>query len=163
MSNEGSVAPKERVNIVYRAAGDGAQDVELPLKIVAIGDYTGKTDTRPLEERSPISIAKDNFDEVLAQQDLGLELSVPNRLSGDEGDLSLSLRFEKLNDFSPEGLLQRIPELCKLMELREALSCLKSPLGNKPSFRRRLQQLMDDDSALMSLLDELGIEHAPTT
>ena len=34
MAKEASVAPKERINIVYRpATGDVKEDVELPLKI----------------------------------------------------------------------------------------------------------------------------------
>ena len=42
---EGSVAPKERVNITYKPATGGAQeDVELPLKILMLGDFTGRAD-----------------------------------------------------------------------------------------------------------------------
>ena len=67
MSKEGSVAPKERVNITYKPATDGAQeDVELPLKILMHGDFTGRQDDRPLEDRKPINIDKDNFDKVMA-------------------------------------------------------------------------------------------------
>ena len=41
--SDGSVAPKERVNIVYKSTtGDQSEDVELPLKMLMIGDYTGK-------------------------------------------------------------------------------------------------------------------------
>ena len=47
MANEGSVAPKERVNIVYKpATGDAKEEVELPLKMLMIGDYTGRPDPR---------------------------------------------------------------------------------------------------------------------
>ena len=43
MSKEGSVAPKERVNIVYRPAiGDGREEVELPLRLMVMGDFTGR-------------------------------------------------------------------------------------------------------------------------
>ena len=42
MGKEGSVAPQERVNITYKPATGGASDeVELPLKMRFIGDYTG--------------------------------------------------------------------------------------------------------------------------
>ena len=38
MAKEGSVAPKERVNIVYRpATGDAKVEVELPLKLLILG------------------------------------------------------------------------------------------------------------------------------
>jgi len=60
MAKEATVAPKERVNIVYRpATGDAQEEVELPLKLLVIGDFTGKTDERMLEDREPINIEKD--------------------------------------------------------------------------------------------------------
>lgn len=41
MAKEGSVAPKERINVTFKPATGGAQeDIELPLKLLAIGDYT---------------------------------------------------------------------------------------------------------------------------
>ena len=41
MAKEGSVAPKERVNIMYKpATGDAKEEVELPLKLLMLGDYT---------------------------------------------------------------------------------------------------------------------------
>ena len=46
MAKEGSVAPKERVNIVYRpATGDAKEEVELPLKVLVMGDFSLKDDT----------------------------------------------------------------------------------------------------------------------
>ena len=77
MSKEGSVAPKERVNITYKPAiGNAKEEVELPLKMLMLGDYTQRSDPRPLEDRKPINIDKDNFQEVLAEQKLTLDLSV---------------------------------------------------------------------------------------
>jgi len=158
MAKEGSVAPKERVNIVYKPAIDGAEEVELPLKILAIGDYTGRPDDRPLEERKPINIDKDNFEEVMEKHNLGASISVSDKLSGDEGaELSVNLQFKSMKDFTPEGVLAQVPELQKLMELRNALTALKSPLGNKPEFRKKLQSLLDDDNARTKLMEELGL------
>jgi type VI secretion system protein ImpB len=65
MSKEGSVAPKERVNIVYKpATGDAQQDVELPFKMLVMGNLTGRKDDRPIEDRTPINVDKDNFSQV---------------------------------------------------------------------------------------------------
>ncbi len=69
MAKEGSVAPKERVNIVYKpATGDAQEEVELPLKMLMMGDYTNRPDPRPLEDRKPINVDKDNFSKVMAEQ-----------------------------------------------------------------------------------------------
>lgn len=159
MAKEGSVAPKERVNIVYRPATGGAQEeVELPLKLMLIGDYTLAEDDRSLEERKAINIDKDNFNQVMREHKLALDVNVPNRLSGEEGEeMSASLKFETLKDFSPEAVVRQVPELARLLELREALTALKGPLGNVPAFRKTIQAVLADETSRGQLLEELGV------
>jgi type VI secretion system protein ImpB len=157
---EGSVAPKERVNIVYKpATGDAKEEVELPLRLLVVGDFTLKQDDRTIEDRQPISVDKDNFGDVLKGQGLGLEFSIPNQLSDKEDEeLNVKLKFESLRDFEPDQIVTAVPELAKLMELREALKALKGPLGNIPDFRKKLQELVSDEGTRARLLKELGIE-----
>jgi type VI secretion system protein ImpB len=159
MGKEASVAPKERVNITYKpATGDAQEEVELPLRILMAGDYTGKRDDTPLEERKPISVDKDNFSEVMAEQNLSLDVNVPDKLSGNEGDeMSVRLKFKNLKDFTPEGVAEQVPELRQLMQLRNALTALKGPLGNIPKFRKKIQELLGDDAARERLMKELGM------
>lgn len=160
MTKEGSIAPKERVNIVYRpATGDAKEEVELPLKMVILGDFTQKTDDRMVEDRDPISIDKDNFNDVLKGQGLDLTLNVPNKLSGQDDDqMAVNLKFNSMKDFEPDAIVRKIPELAKLMELREALKALKGPLANVPDFRKKVQEIVKDEGARAKLLKELGIE-----
>jgi type VI secretion system protein ImpB len=159
MAKEGSVAPQERINITYKpATGDAQEQVELPLKMLFIGDYSGKEDTRPLEERAPINVDKDNFQQVLREQKLSLSFGAKDKLSGEDGaELPVKLEFKSLSDFGPDSIVQQVPELKKLMELREALTALKGPLGNIPGFRRKIQALLDDADARAKLLGELGL------
>ena len=78
MAQEGSVAPKERVNIVYRpATGNAQEEVELPLKLMVLGDFTLRQDDRAVEDRAPVSVDKDNFNDVMKAQGLSLTLNVP--------------------------------------------------------------------------------------
>jgi len=159
VSKEGSVAPKERVNIVYKpATGNAQSEVELPLKLLMIGDYTGQKDDRLLEERKPINVDKDNFNEVMSSHGLKLELTVPDRLSGEPGEMAVSLQFKTLSDFGPEGIVNQVKELRALLELRSALTALKSPIGNVPAFRRKVQGLLADPQARKKLMAELGLE-----
>jgi type VI secretion system protein ImpB len=160
MAKEGSVAPKERVNIVYRpATGDAKEEVELPLKLLIMGDFTLRPDDRMVEEREPINIDKDNFDEVLKGQNLNLDVTIPNKLSEDpDAEMSVSLKFESIKDFAPEAIAKKTPELNKLLELREALTSLKGPMSNRPEFRKKIQELIKDEAARQQLLKELKIE-----
>lgn len=158
MAKEGSVAPKERVNITYQSATSGDAQVELPFKILMLGDYTGRPDDTPLEDRKPISVDKDNFNDVMRDQRLSVDANVPNTLSGEAGaEMSVHLAFRSLADFTPDGIVEQVPELRKLLELRAALSALKGPLGNIPAFRKRLQAILADPSARDRLLAELGL------
>jgi type VI secretion system protein ImpB len=63
-----------------------------------------------------------------------------------------------MKDFDPDAIIQKVPELKKMLELREALKALKGPLGNVPDFRKKIQDLVKDDGAKARLLKELGIE-----
>ena len=157
MSNEGSVAPRERVNITYRPATGGAQEeVELPFKMLMVGDFQGGSDERRLEERKPIHVDKDNFARVLEEQDLRVELAIKNRLAeGEAEEMQLCLRFSSLKDFTPEGIAEQVPELRALLDLRNALTALKGPLGNLPAFRRKIQELLSDDHRRGQLAQEL--------
>jgi type VI secretion system protein ImpB len=159
MAKEGSVAPQERINITYKSSsGDAQEDVELPLKMLFIGDYTGRPDPRPLEERKPVNIDKDNFQQVLAEHDLKLSVQVADKLSDEkDAQLNVDLAFKNLSDFAPEAVAQQVPELRRLLELRSALTALKGPLGNVPAFKKKIQALLKDDDARAKLMGELGV------
>jgi len=159
MPKEASVAPKERINIVYRpATGDVKEDVELPLKLLVMGDFTGRPDDRPLEKRDPINIDKDNFNEVLKAHNISLNLTMPNRLSGKpDEETTVKLEMKSIKDFDPESIVNQVPELKKLLELREAMRALRGPLANVPEFRKKVQELVKDETARKQLLKEMGI------
>ena len=160
MAKEGSVAPKERVNIVYRpATGDAKEEVELPLKLLVVGDFTMREDDRMLEDREPINIDKDNFNEVMKGQGLKLDVNVPDKLSDDpDSEIAVSLKFDSIKDFDPEAVARSTPELNKLLELREALQALKGPMSNRPDFRKKIQEIIKDDAAKEKLLKELNLD-----
>lgn len=156
---EESVAPKERVNITYRpATGDAKEEVELPLKLLVVGDFTLAKDDRSVEERDPINIDKDNFNDVLKAQNLSLDLKVANTLVGkDDEELAVGLKFNSLKDFDPDSIVQQVPELKKMMELRDAIKAMKGPLGNVPEFRKKIQSIIDDPALRDKILKEMGI------
>jgi len=160
MAKEGSVAPKERINIVYKPATGGAQEeIELPLKIMMIGDYLGRKDDRAIEDREPISINKDNFNDVMRGLDLKLDFTVQDTLTGQaDSEIPVHLRISDMKDFLPDSIARQIPDINKLLELRDALVALKGPLGNVPTFRRKLESIITDEATRKKILDEIKVD-----
>ena len=152
-------SPKERINIKYVPATEGqTAEVELPLNLLVVGDMKGRADDSSIEERSMVSINKNNFSSVMGEMDIKLNINVPNKLSGKDNDeLNVDLSFGSLNDFSPDSIVNKVPELKKLLELREALTAVKGPLGNVPAFRARLTELLENDESREKLLEELNL------
>lgn len=164
MAKEGSVAPKERINVTFKpGTGNAQEEIELPLKLMVLGDFTQRPDERQLEDRKPISIDKNSFDEVMAKQELCLTLAVPNRLQDEatDEDLAVQLKVNSMKDFSPAAVVEQVPELQKLMELRDALVALKGPLGNTPAFRKAIESVLADDDSRERVLSELGLAATP--
>ena len=159
MTDETSVAPKERVNIRFTpATGNQTEEIELPFKQVVIGKFNTQSDETPLEGREAVNVDNDSFNDVMSAHNLSLDFAVADVLSGEEdAAMAVSLTFSTLKDFGPEQVVDRVPELRRLMELRRALLALKGPLGNVPAFRKSVQGILDDEDLRRRLLDELGI------
>ena len=156
--SSGSVAPKERINIKYvPATGDEQAEVELPHKMMVLGDF-GLDDSRSLEDRQVMRIDKHTFNIVLNDADVSLAMSVPSALDATpDAELAVKLQFKSIQDFGPDRIARQVPELNKLLQLREALVALKGPLGNVPTFRKQLQQLLNDAHARKQLAQELDL------
>lgn len=154
-----SVAPKERINIKYVPATGGQQaEIELPLTMMVVGNMKGVAEDTPIEDRQAISLDKNNFNAVMKEARLELSFTVPNSLAEDGDDeLPINLNIDSLADFSPDRVAEQVPELRKLLELREALVALKGPLGNIPAFRNRLQSLLTNSEDREQLLKELDL------
>jgi type VI secretion system protein ImpB len=157
--DEYSVAPKERINIVYRPATAGRKEqVELPLKVMVVGDFTRREDGRSIEEREPVEVNQSNFDEVLDSMEVGAHFSVPDRTNdGAEGEIDVDLEFSSMRDFEPGNVIESVPQLRQMLELREALKALKGPLGNVPEMRRKIHEIIQDDDKSARLMKELGL------
>ncbi len=157
--SDGSVAPKERVNIVYKSTtGDQSEDVELPLKLLMIGDYTGKASDETVEDRDPINIDKENFDNVMAGFNLSLNMNVGNTLSEEDDDMAVHIDIKSMKDLTPDSVAKQVPELESMIEMRKALLALKGPLGNVPAFRKVIQNILNDDGSRAQMMKELGLD-----
>ncbi|EAI7705749.1 type VI secretion system contractile sheath small subunit [Campylobacter jejuni] len=156
--SDGSYAPKERINITYKAKTNGQnEDVELPLKLMVMANLKGKNET-PLEEREILQIYKINFDQVMRKLNITTSFSVKNTLGTGAEELDVKLNIASMKDFSPDSLAKQIPELNKLLQLREALMALKGPMGNIPDFRKAVLEALKNEKTKEKLLLEIKQE-----
>jgi type VI secretion system protein ImpB len=148
--------PPSRVNIRYHNKVTGQEKVELPLKLLLVGDYTFREDDTPLEDRKKISINKDNFGDVMREEGLKLDMVVANRISGEEDDeIRVQFDVDSLQAMTPDEVVKRIPELNKLMEVRELLTELKARVITNRKFRLALERIVKDQGQLESIMQEL--------
>ncbi len=154
-----TVAPKERINVRFiPATGNEGEEIELPMKTVIVGDFTGREDGSPLEEREAVSVNKNNFEQVLKEMGIEKEMVVKNALQDEDEEavMQIKLKLESMDDFRPDNIARQVPEVKSLMELRDALTALKGPLGNMPDFRRALNDLIADEDKQKAITAELS-------
>ncbi|NUT79220.1 type VI secretion system contractile sheath small subunit [Pseudomonas sp. C1C7] len=149
--------PKARVNIKLDLHTGGARKkIELPLKLMVLGDYSNGKEQRGLSERNKVDINKNNFDSVLAEFSPALKLAVENTLVDDVAETTVELEFQSMKDFEPEQVARQIPQLRALLAMRNLLRDLKSNLLDNATFRQELEHILKDDA----LSDELRAELA---
>ena len=142
-----------RVQIAYDVELYGAEKkVELPFVMGVMADLSGKpTEALPsVDERKFLEIDVDNFDERLKSAKPRVAFQVPNTLTG-EGNLSIELNFETMDDFSPAAVARKVDSLNKLLTARTQLSNLMTYMDGKTGAEDLLKKLLDDP-ALMNAL-----------
>ena len=75
----------------------------------------------------------------MAALDVATEYSVPNTLTG-KGEIKAKLEFNSIKDLNPSAVIEQIPELKKMLGLRDALKALRAPIGNSSEFRKLVDQ-----------------------
>jgi type VI secretion system protein ImpB len=154
-----------RVHITYDVDTGGAIEMkELPFVMGVLGDLTGQpTEPLPkLKERKFVDVTPDNFDDVLKSMKPHLSFKVDNLLSEDPeaGQLAIDLRFENMDDFSPERVAQQIDPLRKLLDLRQQLADLRGSLQGNDKLDEILHATLSDEEKMNRLKSELETEGA---
>ena len=145
--------PPARVNIKLDIDKGGAQKkVELPFKMLVLGDFTQKGNDDKLVTKEKININKDNFNQVMESMDLGLNLTVENKITPGGGDMKVDLKFKNIKSFDPIEIVKQVPQLSKLLAARNLVKDLKSNLMDNKEFRRKLEAIMHDKGAMDSLV-----------
>jgi len=150
-----------RVHITYDVEiGDAIEMKELPFVVGVLADLSGKPDA-PLprvKDRKFVEIDRDNFNAVLRGMQPRLAFRVDNKLTDDDTKLSVELRFNSLDDFEPEAVVNQVEPLRKLIETRRQLAALLAKTDGNDRLSERLQEIIGNTEMLQQLGKEAGLE-----
>ena len=122
-----------RVQIEYDVEVYGAEKkIQLPFVMGVMADLSGKpAEALPgVADRKALEIDVDNFDERLKSMKPRVAFRVPNTLTG-EGNLSIDLTFESMDDFSPAAVARKVDALSQLLDARTQMSNLLTYMDGK--------------------------------
>ncbi len=152
---------KPRVHITYEVETDGAQIVrELPFVVGVMGDFSGDPTQplRPMTDRKFTQIDRDNFNDIMARMNPGLNIKVDNTLADDGSEMALNLKFSSMDDFDPARVVEQVPALKSLLETRNKLRDLMSKADRSDELEGLLEKVLQNNDELKALSSELGLD-----
>jgi type VI secretion system protein ImpB len=155
-----------RVHITYDVdIGTAVEQKELPFVIGVLGDFTAQPEQplKKLKERNFVEVNPDNFDSVLKGMKPHLSLTVKDKLgeNPDAPDMKVDLRFEKLEDFEPQNVAQKVPALKALLDLRERLNDLGGNLQGNDKLDELLLEAVTNTEKLEKLKRNIAGDSQP--
>jgi len=134
----------ERVVIEYKVTkGNVSKQIEIPFKVLSIGDYTNRKDDKSIDEREKVKINKRNFDEALKEFKITIDTMVKSKLSTiDSEEFRVEIPIKGIKSFEPDSLVEEIPEMKERYEARKAVLALKGPLANDPEFKEKVNNML---------------------
>jgi type VI secretion system protein ImpB len=142
-----------RVQIEYDVEVYGAQKkIQIPFVMGVMADLSGKSSAElpAVGDRKFLEIDVDNFNDRLKAMKPRVAFRVPNTLTG-EGELSVDITFESMDDFSPAAIAQKVGALNKLLEARTQLSNLLTYMDGKAGAEELIARAMQDQTLLQAL------------
>ena len=142
-----------RVQIEYDVELYGAEKkIQLPFVMGVLADLSGKPaePLAPVAERKFVDIDVDNFDARMKAMKPRVAFQVPNTLTG-EGNLSIDLSFESMDDFTPGAIARRVDSLSQLLAARQQLANLITYMDGKTGAEELIARVIKDPALLQSL------------
>ena len=142
-----------RVQIEYDVEVYGSEKkVQLPFIMGVMADLSGKPvdPLAPVADRKFLEIDVDNFESRLKAMKPRAAFRVPNTLTG-EGELSVDITFESMDDFSPAAVARKVDALNKLLQARQQLSSLLTYMDGKAGAEELIANVLKDPTLLQAL------------
>jgi len=151
---------KPRVHITYEVeTGGAAVQKELPFVVGVMGDFSGDPTSplKPLKDRKYIQIDRDNFNSIMARMTPGVSMKVENTLAGDGSEMAVDLKFNSMDDFNPENIVNQVDPLKKLQNTRDQLRDLLTKADRSEDLETTLEKILSDADNLKGVSEELGV------
>lgn len=148
-----------RVQITYDVeVGDAIEMKEIPFVVGVMSDLSGKPDEPlpKLKERKFVEIDRDNFNNVLEGMKPRVAYRVDNKLTEDDAQVAVELRFKSMDDFHPERVAEQVGPVRKLVEARKRLSEMLNKLDGNDKLDELLQDIISSTDSLEKLSKEAG-------
>lgn len=142
-----------RVQIEYDVELYGAEKkVQLPFVMGVLSDLSGKPadPLAPVSDRKFLEVDVDNFDARMKSMKPRVAFSVPNSLTG-EGNMSVDITFDNMDDFSPAAIARKVDSLSKLLEARQQLQNLVTYMDGKSGAEELVAKVLADPALLSTL------------
>jgi type VI secretion system protein ImpB len=149
-----------RVHISYQVETEGAAvEKELPFVVGVLGDFSGNPTEplKPLKDRKFVQIDRDNFDDIMARMNPGLNLKVENTLKGDGSEMAVQLKFRSMQDFEPINVVRQVEPLQKLLDVRDKLRDLLTKVDRSEDLENALEQVLQNTDELKRLSADPGV------
>ena len=143
-----------RVQIEYDVELYGAEKkIQLPFVMGVMADLSGKPveDLPEVSERDFLEFDVDNFNDRMKAMKPRVAFQVPNVLTND-GNISVDITFENMNDFSPAKVAEKVDALNKLWQTRTELANLITYMDGKGGAEKKINELLNDPALLKSLV-----------
>ncbi len=151
---------RPRVQLTYDVETGGAMEKkDIPFVVGVLADLSAqpKDALKPMKERKFVPIDRDNFNEVLSKATPRLAMKVPNRLTGEEGQLPVELNFERMDDFEPCQVASQIPALKEILDIRGRLSELLGRMEGNDKLDELLSEVLSNSEHASTLAEEMGV------
>jgi type VI secretion system protein ImpB len=138
--------PKSRLTLRYRTEINGQpEDIELPLRLLLVGDFSGDSPDRgTFEERSILSFDGKNLNSIMQKMKIRLKVT-------DSEENIHTIPIENVDSFLPGNVIKSISAMDDMVKAKNLLNSLLSSINNSNKFRQTLATLLEEPEALDKL------------
>ena len=120
--------PSSRVQITLDLDTHGSKEKkELPLRLLVLNKFFSTQQNLPLNERMPLMLSKNTLTQAMQKLQPSCSFRADNHTSDETNKktIPINLSFTSMSDFRPENIVQKVPELRRLLAIKNILTDFK--------------------------------------